>query len=240
MGAAALMVFIAAFAATLEPLATVVLRSRALPSNTTFLARTPAYENPADTLADANALFAELGASAIGGEDAAIGLAIFSAFPGPKQIAIIQPNSLAITAWNGDREAALAGFKRIVAVELPSEREITLPDETRAVEIVADPELAKLTYAKTDTDERWTVDSESFTQALRVSGNEITFTTAPNPWGASPTYYMPRSCRVTKTGTRILTLGAGSTSWFKSMLNGIPAYLSGYSCFQAFSEPINR
>jgi hypothetical protein len=246
MGAIALVVFIAVLAFTFEPLATVVIRSRELPAGTVYQVRMPEREGATASAADTESLMSELGA--FDPTDAATASFIselYGTFTGIRTLAIAsdsgsRPVSLTLNVTHGDRESAQTALKRMVAHELPAEREITLPDDTKAVEIVADPDTVTLTYDKEGAEERWNVDGLKYTRAMRVAGETTSFTTATTPWQTASTYLVPASCRRTESGATIITYLGSSPKPISAVISGISAYIRDYSCFQSFSTSVDN
>ncbi len=247
MGAIALMVFIAALVFTFEPLITLVLRSRSLPRDTVVLVRIPADVQPHTVVEEGTTLLRALGATLpLDDTVPRIVNLIIPALHGTAYVAVAQetngplPVSLSVHVRGDKRTPLTDALRRLVAYALPTEQEIVLPDDSRAIEIIADPENVTLSYEEGQGDERWNVQGLTLPLALRADRSSATLSTSFIPGTQTGTISIPVSCSVRAGGIRVVRVVRASQNTFLAMLSGISAYIRDYTCFQAFSTLSNK
>ena len=227
---------------SVEPLFSLISNSRQFPAGTTILLKIPAKTQSADIVAKSLNILRSQGFALLDSSSVLdrIGAILLPAVTGPKTAIFSAgttsyPIAVTLTSPTKNTNPILDAMRRLIAFAVPTEQEIRLPDESKSIEIVADPSKVVLTYEKRGQIEQWTANGLKTPLSFRKTPIEFGISTASPTWETDSTYYIPTSCLVDKTGILTITTIPGNSDLLNTAAMSFFAYLRDYSCFQSFS-----
>ncbi len=233
-GVAAFFVLVA-LGFTLEPLVSLVLKTRALPAGTTVTLTVPEKTEPTEVIDEITNLIKGFGLKEPNQGVMAKASALAASLPIKGTVALASsqnalPYSLVIETGS-EAEDIVTAIRQLVARLTPSEIITMLPDDTSMIEIVIDPGLVPVThqndqwsFAKLDPQ----IDIQQKSQGSAILINDPQVVDIHG-------FETPLSCRLTKEKIKELTYDSQRRALLPAVFYGFLAYLRHYSCFQSFS-----
>jgi hypothetical protein len=221
---------------TLEPLISVILRSRSLPSETKeYLIVAPALQPKGDFF---DGIMKNVPPSHgwAGNVDLltkvkglVFGLNITAA--------TVQNNSVAIEAAN-DPTQVVTDIRRFLSKLTPFEIQTVMPDQTTMTETVIDPSLIAITTDLAIKPTVWTFTQTNPQLVIKKNGSNssilINYPQVVDTHG----FESPTGCSVSGNGIKTVTYNFERQTLLSAVFNGFSAYFRDYSCFQSFSTLI--
>jgi len=231
-GVAAFFVLVA-LAFTFEPLVTIILSTRTMPSETKDYL-TPAlagnlkadfFDGVMSTVPPTHA-WAENAAFLNKIKSLVLGLNITSA--------TVQTNSVVIDAAN-DPDQVTNDIRRFLSKLTPFEIKTILPDQTSMIETVIDPGMIEIKTNDAKNATIWTFTQTNPQLVVKKSGlNSIIYINYPQAVD-SHGFESPSGCYVAGNGIKTVTFEPMRRTLISSILSSFSAYFRHYSCFQSFS-----
>ena len=218
---------------TVEPLVSVILRSRVMPSETReYLTVAPAIQPKGDFLDAITKTIPPTHDWAGNVEllnkvkDLVFGLNITSA--------TVQNNSVAIEAADAP-EGVVTNIRRFLSKLTPFEVETVMPDQTSMTELVIDPGLIQVETDFAMKPTVWTFTQTNPQFVIRKNGlNSSIFINYPQVVD-SHGFETPVGCAVAANGIKTITYDSTRETLLSAIFKSFLAYFKHYSCFQSFS-----
>jgi len=236
-GVAAFFVLVA-LVFTFEPLVTVILSTRTMPTATTAsMTVAPALHPKADFF---GALMATVPPSHGWAGNVALLNKIKSMVLGQKIVSSTTQTNSAVLEDAIQPEQLVGVIRQFLSKLTPFEIKTILPDQTSMIETVIDPSLI---VVKTDNSQKpsvWTFTQTSPQLVIKKSGSNsliyINYPQVVNSHGLESI----TGCSVRTTGIKTVTFDTMRQPLISSIFSSFSAYFRDYSCFQSFSTLIQK
>jgi hypothetical protein len=233
MAVAAAFFVLVALVFTFEPLVTVVLSTRTMPSMTTAsMTVAPALHPKADFF---DALMATVPPSHGWAGNVALLNKIKDLVLSQKILSASTQTNSAVLDDAIQPERLVTDLRRFLSKLTPFEIKTILPDQTGMIERVIDPSLIEV---KTDSSQKpsvWTFTQTNPQLVIRKNGSNssiyINYPQVVNSHGFGSII----DCAVGTTGIKTVTFDTMRKPLLSSLYSSFSAYFKHYSCFQSFS-----
>lgn len=231
-GVAAFFVLVT-FIFTFEPLVTVILSTRTMPTATTALMTVaPALHPKADFF---DALMATVPPSHGWAGNVALLNKIKNLVFSQKIISARTQTNSAVLEDSIAPEQLVSDIRRFLSKLTPFEIKTILPDQTSMIETVIDPGLIDIKTDNVKNPTLWTFTQTNPQLVIKKSGsNSLIFINYPQVVN-SHGFESITGCAVETTGVKTLTFDITRKPLISSIYSSFSAYFKHYSCFQSFS-----
>jgi len=222
---------------TFEPLVTVVLSTRVMPTATTASMTVASSRQPKADFFDA--LMAIVPRTQGWADNVSLLNKIKDLVLSQKILsATIQTNSAVLEDLIAP-EQLISDIRRFLSKLTPFEIKTILPDQSSMIETVIDPGLVEVKTDHSANPTVWTFTQTNPPLVIRKNGSNSTISINYPQDVNNHGFESLTSCSVGSTGIKTVTFNTRRESLIKGLYSSFLAYFKHYSCFQSFSTLIH-